>query len=64
MQFCRCESLRCDSFDALVEVAVQEDVIVDAKTCIKLVEQMHGEFMQVMPSFHEEDAVKQVKVLL
>ena len=64
MQLSWCESLCSYAFDALVEMTVQKDVIVHTKAWVKLVKETHSKLMHVMTSFHKEDAMEQVKVLL
>ena len=53
-----------DTFDALMEMAVQKDQIVDSGSLVQLVEELDGELVPMMASFHEEDAVSQVQMLL
>ena len=46
-----------DTFDALMEMAVQKDQIVDSSSLVQLVEELDGELVHMMPSLHEEDAM-------
>ena len=53
-----------DTFDALMEMAVQKDQIVDSGSLVQFVEELDGELVHMMASLHEEDAVEQVQMLL
>lgn len=44
------------SFDAVVEVAVQKNKVVNSSSTIKLIKQLDCEVVHIVPSFHEENA--------